>query len=300
MGARRFRPVCLERVGFYGRHWVSPTELPGQTAAWRRSNVTAEELNWWPMRRSGMAAMAWLLVGCGSAEPRSLKTLQQYQVRVEIIDELAERELRFEPGRDHVDRPDQCGSLAGAAVRFAGMPLTMFKEGGWTKERVPTNNAPGETINLDHCEAPFIDLRFGVPKGEQQNGTLVIDGEGLHFAVPVNHPFGNPDVSLISATVDKVELAVEGFLAPPSLDAISVIFSPITPHPTRVQVEKVALVDGKLALSLPPDARDQGGIDAVLMVRVGQGSEPLPCIGFVACDASSEMFRSIRLQVPRP
>jgi hypothetical protein len=241
-----------------------------------------------------------LLAGC-EAGPGGLSTLQHYAVDVSITDALAERALTFDFLGSAVTRPQDCGSLTGANVRFAGNPVALSRPGGWVKQRLPTNTAPGETVNADHCEKPWIALSFGLPKGEQQNGTLEIEGAGLRFAVPVNHLFGNPDVSLVSAVPEKVLLQVEGFPVLPALDTITVDFTPTVSSSTAVIVQKVGLsAEGLLELSLPANASQGGGLRGWLSVSVDLGGETIQCLGFVGCKARSRVSRSILLDVPPP
>jgi hypothetical protein len=61
---------------------------------------------------------------------------------------------------------------------------------------------------------------FDRPVGEPQNGTLDLVGDAAHFAVPFNHTFESPKVSLVSASREQMVVRLQDFLVMPTVDAI--------------------------------------------------------------------------------
>jgi hypothetical protein len=254
------------------------------------------------------ACLAGLAACQGTPGEGGLGALEHYVVDTEIRDEPdlntrdPQRQLWFQFFGDHVTSPERCASLRGATVRFAGMPL-QSAPGGWVKNRVPTNNAPGETINLDFCEGPSIRIIFDEPRGEPQNGTLEIEGEGRRLTVPVNHPVGDPKLAVMSTSPDRIVLQVQGFPTRPDLAALSIRFSPNFATSTRrPPLQKRWLTeDGLLELLIPPElAGPAGGLDGSLLVTVDLGGESVACAGFRTCGVRALVVRSFNIYAPGP
>jgi hypothetical protein len=249
-----------------------------------------------------LACSTIALVGCGPT-PGSpgLRGFEQYDMRAEITDQpdlntnQPQRKLLFLFHGHDVKSPDRCASFEGATAEFAGMPVDLSSPGGWARNRIPTNTAPGETINGDSCSEPFIDLRFDKPAGEPQDGTLQIDGDGT-LAIVVNRPFGNPRLDLVSVAPDRLQVRLAGFLVGPSLENVSVRFLPNVAE--GVGLQKASLTaEGLLTLLPPAGSLRLGG---TLMINVDLGDAPTECRGFLSCRTSSHVFRSFDIDGPRP
>ncbi len=265
-----------------------------------------------------MAALglAWLMGGslaCGpDAALGDIHTFQQYQVFVDATDQPGintgrpARELLFQfQGRDPRS-PDRCASFGNATATFAGQPIAVPTPGGWVKQQIPTNTAPGETFNGDHCIQPFIDLTFDLssaePQGEPQDGVLAIDGAGVHLEVPFDHPFGSPAISLVSNAADKIVLRLQSFLVAPTIADVDVTFSDQSGLNANapLKLQKTALGDdGLLELSL--DRRNLSRqVSGNLLVSVNLGRDELACVGFMKCVAKSRFVRFIAVDIAPP
>ena len=253
------------------------------------------------------AGVAGLTACAGAERDGGPGALEHYHVGVEIRDEPdintpqdPQRELRFQFSGDHVTSPARCASLRDAVIRFAGTPLQPRDKGGWLTDRLPTNNAPGDTINQDHCEAAVILLVFPRTGGEPQNGTLEIEGKGRLRTVPVNHPVGEPQLSVMSAALGRVVVQVQGLPARPAIEALSITYWPRMTR--RISVQRRWLgEDGLLEVLLPPEAAEpQGGLDGSLSVTIDLGSEAVACVGFEACRVRAVVVRDLPVHAAGP
>jgi hypothetical protein len=232
--------------------------------------------------------------------------LAHYGVEVGLVDHVdelhaSERALTFNFHGGRVTSPERCASLVGATVLFDGRLVSSLNAGGWAVTRIPTNTAPGETINLDHCETPFMQLVFVPFEGEPQNGTLAIEGEGKRFEVIVARALGNPELTLVSATTERVVLRVANFPVGPALRDFSVMFSPTGGTSSRLQLEEGPVAgDGLVEAPLPASASVDGGLNGILSVSVQLDHQALECHGFTSCDLGSLVLRHLSVVVPRP
>jgi hypothetical protein len=253
----------------------------------------------------GLAGLTTALFACsGHPADGGLRALAHYEARVDITDEPdintrdPQRTLLFQFFGSHIDSPARCASLAKATARFAGMPIYLDSPGGWLIDRLPTNNAPGETINQDHCEMPVIRLPFNEPMGEPQNGTLEIEGEGQRFEVVIAHAFGDPQVTLVSAAPDRLVVRLQNFMALPAFGDLSVHFF-ASGEPNRYQVQKTDLTrDGLLELALISNTPASATFDGDLLIDVDLGHQSIVCRGFSGCAMSTRLVRDLEVHFP--
>jgi hypothetical protein len=242
----------------------------------------------------------------GAPSPGGVAELAHYGVEAELVDHVdelhaAERDLTFNFQGGPISSPERCGSLVGATVVFNGMPVGSLKAGGWAVNRVPTNTAPGETINLDHCEMPFFQNVFVAFEGEPQNGTLEIEGQGHRFDMVIARPLGNPQITMVSATPEKVVVRVQDFPVSPSLRDFSVDFSPTGGTRSRLQLQEGPVAaDGLLEAALPASASRGGALEGILSVTVQLGRQATECHGFASCNLATRLIRHLSVVVPRP
>jgi hypothetical protein len=256
----------------------------------------------------GLASMLGGPLACAPpAAPGDIRTFHNYDVVVEAIDELGinsglpARTVSFNFDGHDPKSPSGCATFGDATATFAGRPVAIPDAGGWVRNRIPTNTAPGETINGDFCGQPTIRVEFDEPVGEPQDGVLAIDGGGVHLEVPFNHPFGSPAITLVSVAADKIVVGLQNFLAPPSLADVNVfLFDQSGATSSGPSIQKTALsADGHLELALPAGAITRPA-SATVVVSVNLGHDDLSCVGFVRCSASSRFDRPLAVDIPLP
>ena len=245
-------------------------------------------------------------VGCGqsTAGPGDIHTFALYEVAVDATDQpdlntgVPQRQLLFSFNGVNNDSPSQCATFGAATATFAGEPVAIPNPGGWVMNNIPTNTAPGQTINGDHCYDPFIEILFDHPQGEPQDGTLSIDGAGAHLEVPFHHPFGSPSLTLVSATSREITVGLQNFLFTPTVADLQIILTDATSSTPSIAAQ-AALSADVLTLSLPTGAitRPTG---ASLLVSVKLGDDLIQCLGFKSCSATSRVIRSFEVDIPFP
>lgn len=255
-----------------------------------------------------LLAPAWLSCGDKTAEPPGgLRELAHYSVSMSVTDEPdlnsnePQREMLIQFFGRGVSTPQTCASLKAATARFGGQPILIDAPGGWYENRIPTGTAPGETINADGCRSPFFKLIFPHPVGEPQNGTLELEESGLRFAVPYDHTFGTPRMTLISATRTQMVVQLADFVVMPQAEAIRVDYHDSHGIPETFKVTgKVLTNDGRLEVTLAPSGTESGPLYGRLGVWIDLGREALPCAGFLACTADSAWHRWLNVDPERP
>ena len=253
-----------------------------------------------------LALVTGALSACSPPAPGGVAELAHYAVDVDLLDHVdelhaAERTLTVNITGGKITTPERCASLRGATVQFGGMPVSAFNAGGWTVNRLPTNTAPGETINLDYCATPFMQLAFVPPLGEPQNGTLEIERDGHRFAMVIARPIGNPQIALVSATAQRVVIGLQNFPVNPGLENFSAFFFPTVGTPSHLQLEEGPVAaDGMLEAALPASASRDGAVEGILSVTVLLDRQATECHGFASCNLDSEVLRHLSVIVPRP
>jgi hypothetical protein len=244
------------------------------------------------------------LLACGPDAPGDIRTFAHYQVVVDATDQpdlntgRPQRQLMFNFTGNNVTSPSQCASFGDATATFAGQPVVIPDPGGWVKNQIPTNTAPGQIINGDFCYEPFIEVLFNDPQGEPQNGTLAIEGAGVDLEVPFNHAFGSPSITLISTTATTIVVGLQNFLTTPTTADIEVTLTDVTGSSIATQMTGVT-ADGMVELSLPAGAITRP-VDANLLVMVNLGDDAIQCLGFMSCSASSRFIRDLSAYIPFP
>jgi hypothetical protein len=246
-------------------------------------------------------------VACGqTATLGDIRTFALYDVQVDATDQPdlntgdPQRQLLFNFNGINNASLSQCATFGDATATFSGQPVAIPSPGGWVVNNIPTNTAPGQTINGDHCYDPFIEILFNNPQGEPQDGTLDIDGDGAPLEVPYNHPFGSPSITLVSATSTLIILSLQNFLVTPTLADVAVTLTePLNSYSVIAIQQTMLTPDGMLELSLSAGTVTNA-VEAPLLVSVNLGDDVLQCVGFKSCSATSFFTRSFEVDIPFP
>lgn len=243
-------------------------------------------------------------LSCAQEGSGGLRALQQYQVSASASDEIdpntgkPTRNLAFALTAASPRTKSKCGSLVHAMVTFGGTPLAVGLPGGWEGIDLPTNTAPGETVHIESCEQPFINIKFPDTTGEPQNGVLAIDGDGLHFEVPFEQNFGAPEIVLVSSEFGRIVLRLQGFATMPTIDDLRItLWDQLSPSGTAgpIPLDSTDLgADGVLTL-VRSVAPTPGRLASTISLTVTLNRGPLPCVGFASCQGSSSVSRGFSL-----